>query len=328
MNEALHRLSLGHFPTPVQYLDKLSGELGKSIFVKRDDFSGSDVSGNKIRKLEYALAEALDQGADTIVTCGAVQSNHCRATASACARLGLPCHLVIRGEAPACPEGNLFLDYMYGAKVRFCPDPEQFQSECDAVLDELVRAGRKPYFIPVGASNAIGSQGYRRCFQEILTQEEELGIRFDLICLAVGSGGTYAGLHFENAVTRSEKAILGISVSASAEDFKRDIALIEQDLSEQEERPVKITEPIWIEDGYVGSGYAKSTPEELRFLADIARKTGILFDPCYTGKGFFGLVSEICRNRLKDSENILFIHTGGLMGWTEAQRAMTMEAAE
>jgi len=325
----MNKLSLGHFPTPIQPVHGLDLNPAQHLFVKRDDYSGIEVSGNKIRKLEYCLAEAIDKKYDVIVTTGAIQSNHCRATAAACARLGLSCELLLSGDASGQIEGNLFLDLAFGAKVTFIPPDTKRELFYEQCLTTLKNSGRKPYFIPVGASNALGSHGYRDCFLEILEYEREHGMTFDLIALAVGSGGTYAGLWYENARHNLDKAILGFSVSADSAAFETIIADIVTDMAEQEERSLPVDKSnIRINDLYIGTGYAKSTPEELSFILDTAKKTGILFDPCYTGKAFLGLTSELAAGRLEQYHSILFIHTGGLSGWTVQQMSRALERSE
>lgn len=335
--KGLQRQNLAHLPTPIQFLDKLSQDLGANVYVKRDDFSGLELSGNKIRKLEFSLAEALAQGCDTVITTGAIQSNHCRATAFACQKLGLSCTLVLTAQKPEHYEGNTFLDLMAGADLRYIGDGSQRDEYIETLMADLKKAGNKPYYIPVGASNAVGSLGYMNCYEEILEQEKDLNLSFDAICLAVGSGGTYAGLWYANALNEGSKDIVGICVCDDAVTFTAEVDQIVRDLNKGLDRNVLpkhlsaeecidannspemqlIKAPGYIfNDQYIGEGYAKTTEAEIKFLIDMAGKTGIVFDPCYTGKAFRGLVSEINKGGFKDHKNILFIHTGGLFGWT------------
>lgn len=320
----MEKLNLANLPTPITKLVNLSEKLNKNIYVKRDDFTGSEVSGNKIRKLEYAIKEALDNGYDTVITAGGIQSNHCRATASVCASLGLECHLVLRGKPNYHLEGNLFLDYVLGANIHIIDE-----NMCRDVAMELLKKnlqlnGKKVYIIPVGASNAIGSHGYMDAYKEILSQEERLDLNFDTIALSVGSGGTYAGLWYQDKLEKKNKRILGISVDSSAEEFTKDITQIVKDIDNR----IKDFSSIEINDNYIGEGYSITTKEEIKFHVDIAMTEGIIFDPCYTGKAFRGLVKEIEKGNLKDSENILFIHTGGLQGWTKEQREIAVNYAK
>lgn len=334
--EFIPRLNLAYLPTPIQYLEDLSQEYGKNIYVKRDDFTGTELSGNKIRKLEFSLAEAVDQGADTVVTIGSLQSNHCRATAFACQLLGLDCKLVLTVPDEVdltdfVPEGNTFLDYLTDAEVFYVSSSEERDDKVSQIQLDLRLKGKKGYFIPVGASNATGSLGYANCFREIQGQEEGMDLNFDTLALTVGSGGTYAGLWLENARQKAGKDILGISVSKSVEDFNHDISDILRDFKSKypeastmldSNEPFAVENSFLLTDAYVGQGYGKTTPEEVQFIRDITRKTGIVFDPCYTGKGFRGLLEEIKAGRLAEAKNILFIHTGGIFGWTADMRRM------
>lgn len=314
------KIKIANLPTRIEKLENISGELGINLYVKRDDFTGTEFSGNKIRKLEYALAEAIRTGCDTIITAGATQSNHCRATAAACAKYGLKCELVIRGDDPKQIEGNLFLDYMLGANVNLIKPEDSREEKMAEIRDRIEKSGGKAYIIPVGASNAVGSLGYLECFKEILEQESELGIEFDTIVLSVGSGGTYAGLWLGNYLNKSNKNIYGISVSDSSEEFKEQIIDILKNMDGIDADDNYLDENIIINDKYIGDGYAKSTDEELEFLIEIAQKEGIIFDPCYTGKAFRGSYNEMKSGELKKAKSVLFIHTGGLMGWTKDQR--------
>lgn len=324
----MEKLKIANLPTRIEKLKKISSELGTNLYVKRDDFTGTEYSGNKIRKLEYALAEAVRTGCDTIITAGATQSNHCRATAAACAKYGLKCELVIRGEEPEQIEGNLFLDYVLGANVNLIKPEDSREEKMNEISKRIENAGGKAYLIPVGASNAVGSLGYLECFEEILKQEKELGIIFDAIVLSVGSGGTYAGLWLGNYLNKSEKLIYGISVSDSSEEFKEQITDILKNMDGMDADDDYLGKNIIINDKYIGDGYAESTDEELKFLVEVAQSEGIIFDPCYTGKAFKGCYNEIKEGDLKASKNILFIHTGGLMGWTLEQRNRVMEMLE
>ncbi len=314
------RLKLANLPTRIDRLQGLSQELGKNIYIKRDDFTGVELSGNKIRKLEYSLAEALEGGADTLITCGGVQSNHCRATAAAGASLGLKTILYLRSSERRAPEGNYFLDEMLGAEVRFI-SPLDYSERREEIMKEGARTlendGRKAYIIPEGASNAIGTLGYYNAFNEILDQEKELGLNFDTLVCALGSGGTYGGLHFANLLGGHGRRVIGVPIVNDSQYFKGRVLEIWEDFSKyfSGDFQMKAQEMLML-DGYAGRGYALNTPEEMDFIRDIARTTGIIFDSVYTGKAFKGLIDSLKgENELfKDSENILFIHTGGLFG--------------
>lgn len=313
------KLTLGNFPTRIERLEKLSKMLGAHIYVKRDDQTGTEISGNKIRKLEYAIWEAVSNDCDTLITCGGIQSNHARATAAAGIKLGLKSILVLRSDDKPEIEGNYLIDKVLGAEVRIISSEdykERRQEIMEDIVKELEAKGRKGYIIPEGASNGVGTFGYIKCFKEILEQEKELGITFDTIVATVGSGGTYAGLYLGNKLTNSEKKIVGINICDTAEYFKdRVCGILEEVKSYIPNEKFEITkDDMCIIDGYVGDGYALSRTEELDFICDFAEAEGIILDPVYTGKAMRGLCTEIKKGTFKDSENILFIHTGGLFG--------------
>jgi len=315
----LKKLSLGNFPTKIEPLPKLSAELGKSLYIKRDDQTGTEFSGNKIRKLEYAVAEALEQGATTLITCGGVQSNHCRATAAAAVRLGLKSILVLRSDEAPKVEGNYLLDLLLGAEIRLISS-QDYAERLPEILEDiaagLTEKGEKGYIMPSGASNGVGMLGYFSAFQEITAQEEAMGIRFDTIVCAAGSGGTYAGLCAANKVFGKGKDILGVCVGGNAAYFVDKCAEIAEESKKYLDLPDLSLTPadIHIVDGYVGRGYALSTPEELAFIRKVASTEGIVVDPVYTGKTLYGLWHEIKKGNLPKAKNILFIHTGGLFG--------------
>lgn len=311
----MRKLNIANLDTPIKKLEKFSQELGKNIFIKRDDFTGIEVSGNKVRKLEYTIQYALDEGYDTIITTGACQSNHARATAAVCAMVDLQCHLILRGEAKEY-EGNLFLDDMLGADVNMIPPGASREDAMEELKKALEAEGKKALIIPVGASDAIGSYGYIHCYNEIVKQEREMGIHFDSINLAIGSGGTYAGLWYANEQAASAKKIIGYSVDKTAEAFKEDIMKIVKDIDNSN----PCFSSMSINDHFVGLGYGQATDEELAFYMDVAKSEGIILDPVYTGKAFRGLIKEIEDGNYDDQENILFIHTGGQQGYTKEMR--------
>jgi D-cysteine desulfhydrase len=313
------RIRLAHLPTPIEKLERLSAKLGgPDIYLKRDDQTGTEWSGNKIRKLEYSLQEALDQGADTLITCGGIQSNHCRATAAAAARLGLKAVLVLRGSKPDVPEGNLLLDHMLGAEIVWVT-AEDYRHRRMAIMAEhslrLAASGRKAYLIPEGASNAIGAFGYYSALAEITAQELEMGLTFDAIVVADGSGGTHAGLVLARKLLNTGHDIIGINVCDDADYFIQTIGRILEECRAYVDAPYTWTpEDIRVIDGYVGRGYALGRPEERQLIQEVARLEGVVFDPVYTGKAFYGLTEEIRKGAFVDKRNVLFIHTGGLYG--------------
>lgn len=314
-----NHLALANLPTRIEYLSRFSKETGANIYIKRDDFTGGEYSGNKVRKLEFAVQEALDKGCNTLITCGGIQSNHCRATAAVAARLGLKSVLVLRSNDPEVkPDGNYFIDKLLGADIRIISADEykyERKEIMEKIKEECDAKGDKAYIIPEGASNYIGNFGYFKCMEEIKSQEEELGVVFDTIVIAVGSGGTYAGLQLANKALNLNKKILGVNVCDTADFFREQISEIMEDSKEYLGLDVELNkEEINIIDGYVGRGYALSRPEEIEFIKDFARTEGIILDPVYTGKALYGLSNELKEGKLEDLGNVLFIHTGGLYG--------------
>ena len=312
------KFSLANLPTRIEYMPFISKQLGVSIYVKRDDETGSECTGNKVRKIEFAVAEALRKGCNTLITCGGIQSNHCRATAVVAAKLGLQSILLLRINEEPTVCGNYFLDLLFGAEVRFCT-PEEYRSArnqmMQGICDHIAKEGRKGYILPEGASNGIGCFGYLTCMEEIVRQEKEMGISFDTIVVAEGSGGTHAGLHLANKLSGLNKRVLSFCVCENKEYFSEVVLDICSSCLNYMDLSLHLNlEEVEIFDQYVGRGYALSTTEELSFIAKTARENGIVFDPVYTGKAFFGLTQEISRGSFHHSHNILFIHTGGLFG--------------
>lgn len=313
------RIKLANLPTKIEKLDRLSKLMGgPDIYIKRDDYTGTEISGNKVRKLEFSIKEALDMGCDFLITCGGIQSNHARATVAAAVKMGMKAGLVLRGKEDAEIDGNLFINKLLGADIRFVT-PEDYKNRRIEIMEELKKEmelkGFKPYIIPEGASNGIGSFGYLNAMEEILAQEKELGIKFDGIFIAIGSGGTQAGLLLGNKILCSTSQIYGINVCDDEDYFKDRIHEILIESNKYLDAGIQFHKSeINIIDGYVGRGYALSTSAELNFISEFAKLEGIILDPVYTGKGMYGLTEEIKKGRFKDFRNILFIHTGGLFG--------------
>lgn len=316
----MEKLKIGNLPTPIFKINSLSKKYNTNIFIKRDDFSGLEFSGNKVRKLEYLFGEVMSKNYDSVITTGGVQSNHARATAAVAAMLGIKCYLVLNGTEEEF-EGNLFLDKVFGAKVIFSSTPD---ATMETLKEELTEKGSKVYLIPMGGSNELGSHGYLDEFKEILEYEKENNIKFKTVTFATGSGGTYAGLYYGNyLLDNGYKNIIGISVNNSEEFFKDKIG----NMLKKIDNSIDVSNII-INDKFIGEGYAKFNEEEMRFYLEIAKGTGILLDPCYTGKAFRGFISMIENNELNSEDNHLFIHTGGLFGYTKDMRSMMKKLME
>lgn len=308
-----NRFHLAHLPTPIQFMPRLSDELGIQLYVKRDDLTESIGSGNKIRKLEYLLHDAIHQNADTLVSCGGIQSNHCRAVAWAAARNGLSCMLALRGEKPVEIEGNLLLDRILGADVRFfsVEDFKNIQDIENTVVDELRRNGNRPYWIPMGGSNATGSLGYIQMIREAAA----FPVSFDHLYVALGSGGTFAGVWLGCHHAGIQPRIHGIAVCDDRAYFVAEISRIQREFQEVYGMKVDF-EGIGqaIDDRHVGVGYALNTPSELEQLVHFASCEGLVLDPVYTLKAFLGMVDHIRSGAVEKGQNVLFVHTGGHSG--------------
>lgn len=314
-----NKMEIANLPTPIMKLTNYSNEFEDvNIYVKRDDFTGIEFSGNKIRKLEYAIKEALDMGTTRLITCGGIQSNHCRATVALAKRFDLQCCLVLRDAKEPVLEGNYFLSKLLGAEIVLIT-PEQYSGNRMETMESLSREyaekGDKCYIIPEGASNGIGCFGYYNCLEEIVSQEKELGLSFDAIGVTVGSGGTYGGLVLSNLLNNYKKRIIGINICDSAEFFKGWVMEILDETKPYLKSDFQLSkDSLEIIDGYVGDGYALSRPYELEFIYKLAKMEGLILDPVYTGKCMYGLDTELRKGTLKGIKNLLFIHTGGLYG--------------
>lgn len=313
------RISLAQRQTPLQPLERLSRELGgPRLWVKRDDLTECALSGNKVRKLEFSIAQALAEGCDTLITCGGLQSNHCRATALAAARLGLKAHLILRGTKPdGALQGNLFLDQLSGAEITFLGAPEYARR--DEVFRNLTEhyaaKGHKAFSIPTGASDEIGLWGYIAAAEELKADCERAGFRPTHVLSATGSGGTQAGLTAGNALVELGARVWGVNVCDDAATF---IAKIRGDLRAwraryQQDLDVDALE-VNVLDGHVGAGYAIPTPEGMEAIRHLARTEGLVLDPVYTGKAFAGLLAEIRAGRFRAGEDVVFVLTGGIFG--------------
>jgi D-cysteine desulfhydrase len=287
---------------------------GLEIWIKRDDQTGLATGGNKTRKLEYLIADALAQGADVVLTTGAAQSNHCRQTAAAAARAGLDCVLVLRG-GPLPREqwdGNLLLDDLLGARIWWARD-EDSPVAMEAAAEAERAAGRKPYSIPIGGSNMVGASAYVLAFQELWDQIVAGGlIPFDRVVFASGSGGTQAGMVVGARACGYGGQVLGISVSKTAEELGEAVAALLAPTASYLDLELEFgPEAVQVEDGYLGAGYGVLTDAERSAVRHVARLEGILLDPVYTGKAMAGLLDLVRRGEIGASEKVLFWHTGG-----------------
>ncbi len=316
------RVSLARLPTPLERSPRLGAELDLELLYKRDDLTGLELSGNKARKLELLAADAIAQGADVLVTCGGVGSNHCRATAFTAARLGLACTVLLRVPDPASPpalEGNALLDALAGATIRWVSHDEyRRRAEVMAGVADALRAeGRRPYLIPEGGSNGLGSLGYALAMEELLSQLPEAWRDGPVtIAYAVGSGGTGAGIELGIRAARWRGARpLGFAVCNDAAYFRATIAAIAADARPRvPDLPELAAGDVAIDDGSIGPGYALATEEGLEVIRRAARLDGVILDPVYTGKAMLGLARRARAVGGLPSRRVVFIHTGGAFG--------------
>lgn len=304
----IERLTLAHLPTPIEALPHLSGYLnGPHIFIKRDDLTGLGMGGNKTRKLEYLAADALAKGAKTLISTGAVQSNHCRQVAATAAKLGLGCQLILAGAEPTKAQGNLLLENLFGAQLFYTTKPNRDQ-ELQMRFAQAKQDGLKPYLIPYGGSNPIGALGYLNAMHEL----SEQNLQPDWIVFASSSGGTQAGLILGAHITGFKGKILGISIENDRAHFSAQISDLVNQTAERLGHDWSVTpQEVLINDAYCQAGYGVLTSAEIGAVHIFASKEGILLDPVYTGRAAAGLIDLIRNNFFKPEEKILFWHTGG-----------------
>ena len=312
------RVSLAHLPTPLEYLPNLTSYLGgPGIYVKRDDCTGLATGGNKTRKLEFVMADAMERGADTIVTVGAVQSNHVRQTAAAAARLGMRCEVLLEHRVPDpsslyTHSGNVLLDKLFGAKIREYPDGTDFDEAMAAVADEVRAAGGKPYIVPGGASNKIGALGYVNCAMEIVSQANERGLVVDHLVTATGSAGTHAGLIVGLKAMNSQIPLLGIGVNAPQGKQEQKVFDLAVETAEYIGASGCVERPdVMANCDYIGDGYGIPTESMIEAVTLLARLEGLLFDPVYSGKALAGMIDLVRKGAVPKDQNIVFLHTGG-----------------
>lgn len=311
------QVTLPFLPTPVEKMVRLTQHLhGPDLYIKRDDQTGLAGGGNKTRKLAFLIAEALAQGCDHIVTIGGPQSNHCRQTAAAAAKYGLGCSLVLKGHEPTGQNqpfnGNLLLDKLLGAHI-YWTNGRPPADVIESVLKELTILGRKPYLIPLGGSNVVGTTAYVQAMQELMGQLEEQRLNIDMIVHASSSGGTQAGLVLGAQIYGFRGQIYGISIDRQAGDLKMQAAaLATATATHLGLATVSLAERVEVNDDYIEPGYAVLTELEREAIELVAQKEGILLDPVYTGRGMGALIDLIRWGAFTRGQSVLFWHTGGM----------------
>ncbi|KAK4781975.1 hypothetical protein SAY86_016077 [Trapa natans] len=317
-----HVFSLGHLPTPIHRWNLPNLPNGTDVWLKRDDLTGMQLSGNKVRKLEFLLADAVTEGADCIITIGGIQSNHCRATAVAAKYLNLDCYLILRTSKVLVDKdpgltGNLLVERLVGAHVDLISKEEYAKigsvTLTEILKEKLINEGRKPYVIPVGGSNSLGTWGYIEAIREIEQQQQHCGdgnVKFDDIIVACGSGGTIAGLSLGSRLSSMKAKVHAFSVCDDPDYFYDFV----QGLLDGLEAGVLSRNIVDIHNAK-GLGYAISTAEELKFVKEVATATGVILDPVYSGKAAYGMMKDMAENPKNwEGRKVLFVHTGGLLG--------------
>ena len=329
------RYPLCHSPTPIEAMPRLRDQLGggPNLFIKRDDCTGLATGGNKTRKLEFLVGDALAKGADMLVTQGAVQSNHVRQTAAVACKTGLRCHALLERRvancAPAYEEtGNVFLDKLFGATMEFRPAGLDMNAEALKVTDRLREAGHTPYFIPGGGSNPIGALGYAVCAQEIVKQCLDEGHTFDWLVMATGSTGTQAGLLAGLHALGCELPVMGISVRQPRDRQIGAVHALTESTLDKLGAPQMPVEKTLVDDGYVGEGYGIPAASTLEAISLTARTEGVLLDPVYSAKGMAGLIGMVRQGFFAPTDNILFLHTGGASALFAYEDAVLSYAAQ
>ena len=313
------RIRLAHLPTPLEPLPRLSEELGVDLGIKRDDCTGLAGGGNKTRKLEFLLGAAFEQDADTLVTQGAVQSNHVRQTGAAAAAHGLACEIILEERTGSkasdyVGNGNVLLDRLFGATLRTVPGGTDMVAELETTADAVRARGGKPYVIPGGGSNPIGALGYVDCAREIVVQADEMDLEVHRIVTATGSAGTHAGLVAGLAVMGADIPVLGIGVRAPKEKQEANVFKLAEETAALLGQPGRVTRDMVVADcDYVGEGYGLIDQGVIDALTLAARTDGIVLDPVYSGKAMKGLIALARAGQFR-GETVVFLHTGGAQG--------------
>lgn len=306
------RLHNSLVPTPVHRLDQLSDEYGVNVYCKRDDLTGFGFGGNKTRKLDFLLAQALSLGCDSLIAIGANQSNFCRVAATYGVSAGMEVHLVLGGKRPANPTGNLRVDHLLGVTCHHVdsPDWDAWAGEAEKLENELISTGRKVYRMPVGGSTPRGALGYVDAFDEIITDQARLGVQFDAIIHASSSAGTQAGLVVGQEVSGWNGSIIGISVAKNREELHQNVLDLARKTAAELNAAIEPSR-VLVDDGYIGPGYAARTPGCREAVELFARRFGIFLDYVYTGKAAAAMIDYLRKGRFDKGANVLFIHTGG-----------------
>lgn len=315
------RVRLAHLPTPLEHMPNLSKRLGgPELFIKRDDCTGLATGGNKTRKLEFLIADALAKKADVVITQGAVQSNHARQTAAAASRMGMDCEILLENrteytDRDYLQSGNVFLDLLFGARISHYPRDTDMDAAMQAKSEELSAAGRTPYIIPGGGSNPIGALGYVNCAIETLAQANDRSIKIDHFVTATGSAGTQAGLVVGLEGTNSGIPLLGIGVRAPKDKQEENVYRLAAETAKLLGMPNTVSRnKVVANSDYVGDGYGIPTASMIEAVKMMAQDEAILMDPVYSGKGLAGLLDLIRQGAFKKGENVVFLHTGGSAG--------------
>jgi D-cysteine desulfhydrase len=308
------RLQLAMAPTPIVKLDRLSRHLGVELYFKRDDLTGLLESGNKVRKLEFLVGEALEQGADTLLTCGTLQSNCCRAVAAVAARLGLRAVLAVKGARPEAYDGNLLLNRLLGAEVRYLSEAEfaQMDQVFERLAEEIRARGGRPYVIPESGSNEVGALGYLECAVELAEQINHGAPRFDTVVITAFSGGSQAGLLMGKQLAGLPAEIVGVPIAFPADHVRGYIARTIDKAIRRFGFAIEVPKTIHLLDGYQGAGRTGVSDEALHTIVRLAQQEGMLLDPVYTVKAFAGLTGTLARDPKALGQRVCFIHTGGL----------------
>ncbi len=328
--ENMQKITTGFYNTPIHKLENLSKKYGMNIYIKRDDLTGYAIGGNKLRKLDYLLQDALDKGCNVLLTYGGVQTNHGRLTAAVAAKFGLKCGIIMSGPAPKKASGNLVLDKMMGADLFFMDDTD-FQSEEKKIKDEKYKQlvekttaeviklyesqGDKVYVIPIGGSNEVGAAGYVMAAKEIKNQLEEMNVKIDYLFTGFGSAGTFGGLYLGAKYFNTGFKPIGVAVAHMNDEEIQAKADYIKKINEFLDLGVDVLEDdMWIEKGYVGISY--NVPDALtrEYVYMMAREEAVILDACYTGKAFRGMIEMIEQGKISKDKNVMLLHTGGSPG--------------